>query len=147
MSILQQLIEDMKQAMKAQEKLKLSTIRLLISDLKKEKIDSGKDLTPDQEIKILMSAAKKRKEAIEAYQAGNRQDLVEKEQQELAIIHQYLPAQMSAQEIAKQIDEIIQSTGALSMKDLGKVMSEAMKALKGRADGKIVQQLVREKLA
>ena len=147
MSILQQLIEDMKQAMKAQEKLKLSTIRLLISDLKKEKIDSGKDLTPDQEIKILMSAAKKRKEAIEAYQAGNRQDLVEKEQQELAIIHQYLPAQMSAQEIAKQIDEIIQSTGALSMKDLGKVMSEAMKILKGRADGKIVQQLVREKLA
>ncbi len=147
MSILQQLTEDMKQAMKAQEKLKLSTIRLLISDLKKEKIDSGKDLTPDQEIKILMSAAKKRKEAIQAYEAGNRQDLLEKEQQELAIIHQYLPAQMPEGEIAEQIDEIIQSTGASGMKDLGKVMSEAMKVLKGRADGKIVQQLVREKLA
>ncbi len=147
MSILQQLTEDMKQAMKAQEKLKLSTIRMLISQLKNEKIDSGKDLTPDEEVQILMNAAKKRKEAIEAYQKGNRQDLLEKEQQELEIIRQYLPAQMSDEEIQNQIDDIIQSTGASSIKDLGKVMSEAMKALKGRADGKKVQQLVREKLA
>ncbi len=147
MSILQQLTEDMKQAMKAQEKLRLGTIRLLISELKKEKIDSGKDLTPDQEIKILLSAAKKRKEAIEAYQTGNRQDLVEREQQELAIIHQYLPAQMSEAEIAEQVEEIIKSTGASGLKDLGKVMSETMKVLKGKADGKIVQNLVKEKLA
>jgi uncharacterized protein YqeY len=147
MSILQQLTEDMKQAMKAQEKLKLSTIRMLISKLKNEKIDSGKDLTPDEEVQILMNAAKKRKEAIEAYQKGNRQDLLEKEQQELEIIRQYLPAQMSDAEIQNQIDDIIQSTGASSIKDLGKVMSEAMKALKGRADGKKVQRLVREKLA
>jgi uncharacterized protein YqeY len=147
MSILQQLTEDMKQAMKAQEKLKLSTIRMLISQLKNEKIDSGKDLAPDEEIQILMNAVKKRKEAMEAYQKGNRQDLVEKEQQELVIIQQYLPAQMSDEEIAKQIDDIIQSTGASSIRDLGKVMSEAMKALKGKADGKKVQQLVREKLA
>ena len=147
MSILQQLTEDMKQAMKAQEKLKLSTIRMLISQLKNEKIDSGKDLAPDEEIQILMNAVKKRKEAMEAYQKGNRQDLVEKEQQELEIIQQYLPAQMSDEEIAKQIDDIIQSTGASSIRDLGRVMSEAMKALKGKADGKKVQQLVREKLA
>ena len=136
MSILQRLTEDMKQAMKAQEKLKLSTIRMLISQLKNEKIDSGKDLAPDEEIQILMNAVKKRKEAMEAYQKGNRQDLVKKEQQELVIIQQYLPAQMSDEEIAKQIDDIIQSTGASSIRDLGKVMSEAMKALKGKADGK-----------
>jgi uncharacterized protein YqeY len=147
MSILQQLTEDMKQAMKAQEKLRLSTIRMLISQLKNEKIDSGKDLTPDEEIQVLMNAAKKRKEAMEAYQKGNRQDLFEKEQQELEIIHQYLPAQMSDEEIENQIDGIIQSIGASSIKDLGKVMSEAMKVLKGRADGKKVQQVVREKLA
>ena len=110
-------------------------------------IDSGKDLTPDDEIQILLNAAKKRKEAMEAYEKGNRQDLVEKEQQELEIIQQYLPAQMSDEEIAKQIDDIIQSTGASSIRDLGRVMSEAMKALKGKADGKKVQQLVREKLA
>jgi hypothetical protein len=147
MSILQQLTEDMKQAMKAREKLKLSTIRMLISQLKNERIDSGKDLTPDEEIQVLMNAAKKRKEAIEAYQAANRQDLLEKEQQELEIIRHYLPAQLSDEEIEQQINEIIQTSGASNIKDLGKVMSEAMKVLKGRADGKKVQQLVREKLA
>ncbi len=147
MSILQQLTEDMKQAMKAQDKLKLSTIRLLISQLKNAKIDLGKDLTPEQEISVLMNAAKKRKEAIEAYQTSNRQDLLEKEQQELVIIQQYLPEQMSDEELDRKITEIIVLTGASSLKDLGRVMSEAMKVLKGRADGKKVQQLVRTKLA
>lgn len=147
MSILQRLTEDMKQAMKAQDKLRLSTIRMLIAQLKNARIDSGEDLMPDEEIQVLMNATKKRKEAIEAYQAGNRQDLLEKEQQELEIIQQYLPAQMSDEEIDEKIDEIIESTGASSLKDLGKVMSEAMKVLKGRADGKKVQQLVKAKLA
>lgn len=147
MSMLQQLTEDMKHAMKAQEKLRLSTIRMLISQLKNERIDSGRDLTPDEEIQVLMNAVKKRKEAIEAYRSGNRHDLLVKEQQELEIIQQYLPAQMSDAEIEQQINEIIQSTDASSLKDLGRVMSEAMKILKGRADGKKVQQLVREKLA
>lgn len=147
MSILQQLTDDMKQAMKAQEKLRLSTIRLLLAQLKNAKIDSGKDLTPDEEIQILMNAAKKHQESIEAFQAGNRPDLVEKELQELAIIRHYLPAQMSDHEIEKQIVEIIRSTGASGIKDLGKVMSETMKVLKGKADGKKVQQLVRAKLA
>jgi len=147
MSILQQLIEDMKQAMKTQNKIGLSTIRMLIAQLKNARIDSGKDLTPDEELAVFMNAAKKRKEAIEAYQSGNRRDLLEKEQQELEIIQQYLPTQLSEEEIDKKIDEIIESTGASSIKDLGKVMSEAMKVLKGRADGKKVQQLVRTKLA
>ncbi|MDZ7333480.1 MAG: GatB/YqeY domain-containing protein, partial [candidate division KSB1 bacterium] len=93
------------------------------------------------------NAAKKRKEAIDAYQKANRSDLAEKEQQELAIIQQYLPAQLSDEQIAAKIDEIIAAVGATSLKDLGKVMAEAMKALKGKADGKKVQQLVREKLA
>lgn len=147
MSILNQLTEDMKQAMKAREKLKLGTIRMLISELKNARIDSGKDLTPDDELQILTNAAKKRKEAIEAYQAANRQDLYEKEQQELEIIQQYLPEQMSGEEIDKKLDEIIESTGASGLKDLGRVMSEAMKVFKGRADGKKIQQIVREKLA
>jgi len=147
MSLLQQLTEDMKQALKAQDKLKLSTIRLLISQLKNERIDSGGELTPDQELQVLMNAAKKRKEAIESYQQANRLDLAEKEQQELAIIQQYLPAQLSDEQLAAKIDEIIAAVGATSLKDLGKVMAEAMKQLKGKADGKKMQQLVREKLA
>lgn len=147
MSILQQLIEDMKQAMKAQDKMKLNTVRLLISQLKNVRIDSGKELTPEEEIAVLMNAAKKRKESIEAFKAGNRQDLIDKEQQELEIIQQYLPAQISDDEIQKTITEIIAATGASSLKDVGKVMSEAMKVLKGRADGKKVQEFVRSKLA
>ncbi|MDZ7335382.1 MAG: GatB/YqeY domain-containing protein [candidate division KSB1 bacterium] len=147
MSLLEQLTEDMKQALKAQDKLKLSTVRMLISQLKNERIDSGAELTGDQELQVLMNAAKKRKEAIDAYQKANRSDLAEKEQQELAIIQQYLPAQLSDEQIAAKIDEIIAAVGATSLKDLGKVMAEAMKALKGKADGKKVQQLVREKLA
>lgn len=147
MSILLQLTEDMKQALKANDKLKLSTIRLLISQLKNVRIDSGKDLSPEEEISVLMNAAKKRKEAIEAYQSGHRPDLMEKEQQELEIIQQYLPVPMSDAEIEKAITEIMASTGASSLKDLGRVMSEAMKVLQGRVDGRKVQQLVRSKLA
>jgi len=147
MSILNQLTEDMKQAMNAREKLKLGTIRMLIAQLKNARIDSGKDLTPDDELQILTNAAKKRKEAIEAFQAANRQDLYEKEQQELEIIQQYLPEQMSGEEVDEKLDEIIESTGASGLKDLGRVMSEAMKVFKGRADGKKIQQIVREKLA
>lgn len=147
MSLLLQLTDDMKQAMKAQDKLKLSTIRLLISQLKNARIDSADDLTPDQELQILMNAAKKRKEAIEAYRSGNRPELLEKEQHELEIIQQYLPAPMSDAEFEKELDKIITAIDASGMKDLGKVMSEVMKMFKGRVDGKKAQQLVRSKLA
>ncbi len=147
MTMLQKLTEDMKSALKAKDDLKLRTIRLLISELKKQKIDSGHELTEEQEIATLMSAAKKRKEAVEVYQSTDRTDLLEKEQQELEIINQYLPAQLSDQEIENEIDSIISSVGATSLKELGKVMGEAMKKLKGKADGKKVQQIVRNKLA
>ncbi|MDZ7264209.1 MAG: GatB/YqeY domain-containing protein [candidate division KSB1 bacterium] len=147
MSILQQITEDMKQAMKAQDKVRLSTLRLLLSQLKNAKIDSGKELTPDDEVAVLLNAAKKRKESIEAFEAGNRLDLAEREKQELAIIQQYLPAQLSDAEVEQKVAEVIASIGATSMKDMGRVMAEVMKALKGRADGKKVQEMVRSKLA
>jgi len=147
MDILQKLTEDLKLAMKAKDELRVGTLRLLISDLKKQKIDTGKELTEEQEIAVLLSAAKKRNEAIEIYQSTDRTDLLEKEQQELSIIQQYLPAQMSDQDIENEIDTIIKSLGASGIGDLGKVMGEAMKRLKGRADGKKVQNLVRTKLA
>ena len=115
--------------------------------MKNESINSGEPLTEEQEIGILMNASKKRKDAIEAYRIGNRQDLLEKEQQELEIIQQYLPKQLSDEEIEEKITEIIELTGASSLKDLGKVMSEAMKELKGKVDGKKVRQIARLKLA
>lgn len=147
MSILQQITEDMKQALKAQDKVRLNTLRLLLSQLKNARIDSGKELTPDDEIAVLLNAAKKRKESIDAFEAGHRLDLAERERQELAIIQQYLPTQLSDAEVDQKVVEVIATLGATSLKDMGRVMAEVMKSLKGRADGKKVQEMVRSKLA
>ena len=147
MSILSQLSNDVKTAMKAHDKMRVNTLRLLISQIKMAKIDSGEDLSADQELSILLTAAKRRKEAIQAYESGNRQDLREIESQELQIINEYLPKQVSDEEVEKEINEIIEATGASSMKDLGRVMADAMQRLKGKADGKKVQTIVRSKLA
>jgi len=147
MSILSQLSNDVKTAMKAHDRMRVNTLRLLISQIKMAKIDSGEDLSADQELSILLTAAKRRKEVIQAYESGNRQDLREIESQELQIINEYLPKQVSDEEVEKEINEIIEATGASSMKDLGKVMADAMQRLKGKADGKKVQTIVRSKLA
>ena len=147
MPILEKLNTELKSAMKAQNKVRVNALRLLISDIKKEKIDKGGELSSEQELKVLLTAAKRRKEAIEAYQKGNRQDLVEIERQELAIIEEYLPQQKTDQEIEMEVKKIIEETGASSLKDIGRVMAEAMQRLNGKADGKKVQAMVREKLA
>lgn len=146
MDIQTQLVEDMKAAMKAGEKVRLSTIRMLRAQLKDASIAKGDALTSEEVNAVLTSAAKKRKEAIIAFTDGARSDLVEKEEQELEIITAYLPEQLSEQEIEKKIAEIIKKTGTVGLKDLGKVMREAMQEFKGRADGKVVQELVRNKL-
>lgn len=146
MNIQIQLVEDMKAAMRAGDKVRLSTIRLLRAQLKDAGIAKGEDLTAEDEISVLTSAAKKRKEAIKAYADGSRDDLADKERQELDIITSYLPEQLSEVEIEKRVAVIIEKTGAVSLKDLGTVMREAMQEFKGRADGKLVQELVRKKL-
>ena len=147
MSLLDKITDDMKTAMKNKDKFKVTTLRLLMSQVKYRRIDAKENLTPEQEIAVLTNAAKKRKEAIEIYQKSNRADLLEKEQKELAIISEYLPEQMSEQEIEKLVSETIECVAAVGLKDMGRVMSEVMKVLKGRADGKQVQQFVRQKLA
>ncbi len=95
---------------------------------------------------MLLTAAKRRKDAMQAYEAANREDLLEIERQELEIINEYLPKQMDDKDIEKEIEKIIKTTGATSMKDFGKVMAEAMQRLKEKADGKKVQTIVRSKL-
>lgn len=127
MSILSQLSNDLKTAMKAHDKMRVNTLRLLISQIKTTKIDTGEDLTTEQELTVLLTAAKRRKEAIQAYESGNRLDLLEIESQKLKIISEYLPKQLSDAEVEKEINEIIKATGASSMKDLGRVMAEASK--------------------
>lgn len=146
MSIQERLVEDLKLAMKSGDRLKTETIRLLRANLKDAEIAQMRKLSDEDAIKVLMSAAKKRKEAIEAYRAGGREDMAAKESQELQVISAYLPQQMTPTEIEAVIKLIITNTGAAGMKDLGKVMSEAMKELRGKADGNLVQQIVRNLL-
>jgi len=137
----------MKIAMKSGERLKLETLRTLRAHLVElTKRGSGKPVTPDDEIAAVMGEMKKRKEAIELYEKGGRLDLAEQETRELAILKAYLPAQMTAEEAAARVEQVIAETGSSSPRDLGKVMGILMKELKGRVDGKALQDIVRTKL-
>lgn len=147
MEIQNRLSEDLKTAMKAKEKIKVDTIRMVRAQLKDFQIAKGDELNEEDEISVLINAAKKRKEALELYEKSDRQDLIEQEKQELEIISAYLPAQLSKEEVEKVVLKVIEEVGASSPQDLGKVMGATMKDLKGKADGRMVQEIVREKLS
>lgn len=151
MSLKEKIGEDIKTAMKAKDKVRLQTVRGIkkaILDKEVEIRPKGQDsLTEVQEIELLSQQAKQRRDSIEQFTNAGRDDLAAKESQELAIIETYLPEQLSDSEIEAIIDDLIASSGATSLKDLGKVMGPAMKQLKGKADGKKIQELVKNKLA
>ncbi|HOY44414.1 MAG TPA: GatB/YqeY domain-containing protein [bacterium] len=147
MSLLDRLTEDMKSAMKAGAAVRLGTIRLLRGQIKDAAIDKRAELTDDEMLGVLANAAKKRREAIEAYRNAGRVDLAEKEEAELAVIQGYLPAALDAAEIETIIDRAIAEAGAQTIRDLGKVMPLVMNETKGRADGKMVSEMVRRKLS
>jgi uncharacterized protein YqeY len=148
MSALEQKIkEDLVNAMKAGRKEEVSTLRTVLAQTKNERISLRRELEDEDITKVLMNAVKKRKDSIEMFKQGNRQDLVDKEEKEVSYIERYLPEQISDEEIAKVVDKIIAETGALSMKEIGKVMGPIMAQLKGKADGKKVQSIVRDRLS
>lgn len=151
MSLKDRISEDIKAAMKAKDKVRLETVRSIKKVLLEEESTArgkGRDtLTEEEELAVLTRLSKQRKDAIAQYNDANREDLAEKEAAELAIIEEYLPAQLSDEEIEAVIDDLIAKTGAASAKDMGKVMGPAMKELKGRADGAKVQSVVKAKLA
>lgn len=146
MSLFEQLTEDMKNAMKSGDKERLSTIRLLRGSIKSEAIDKREDLTEGEEIAVLSSAAKRRKESIQAYKDGGRDDLVQKEERELLVIQSYLPKPLTPVEVEKIVDAAIEQTGAKTIHDLGKVMPVVMQQVMGRADGKTINTIVRNRL-
>ena len=147
MSLNEQINTDLKAAMKSGDKIRLDTLRLLRAALiELAKRGTGGGITPEDELSVLMAAMKKRKEAIEVYEKAGRLELAQQERSELAIISAYLPKQLTADEAAAIIQRIITETGASSAKDFGKVMPLAMKELKGKFDGKAVQELVKAKL-
>lgn len=145
MSLLQKLTEDMKTAMRAKEKERLTTVRGLIAEIKRMELDGNKTLTEDEEIAFLTTQAKRRREAIEAFQ-DERPELAQKEQDELDLITTYLPQQLSPEEATDVLKKIISDVGATSKKDLGKVMGKAMQELKGRFPGNEVRNLVAQLL-
>jgi uncharacterized protein YqeY len=149
MSLKDQIGEDIKAAMKAKDKIRLETVRSIKKVLldKEVSLRPQDSLTAEQEIELLSQQAKQRKDSIEQYQNAGRLDLAEKEAQELAIIQTYLPKQISDQELEVIISEIITTLGASSVKDLGKVIGSAIKQLKGQADGKKIEQIVKAKLS
>ncbi len=147
MTLNEQINNDLKAAMKSGDKTRLNTLRLLRAHfIELSKRGDGQSITPDEELSVLTAAIKKRKEAIEIYEKGGRLDLMQQERLELDIISSYLPKQLSPEEAAQAIDRIIRETGAATPKDFGKVMPLAMKELKGKIEGKLVQEMVKSKL-
>ncbi len=145
--LLEKLQEEMKKALKSGDKDRLSVIRMLISEIKKVQIDQKKELSDEEIIKILSKYAKQRKESIQQYKKAGREDLVEKEQKELQIVQEFLPAPLSEEEIEKLVEEAIKETGASSMKDMGKVIKAVMERAGGRAEGSTVSKIVKSKLS
>jgi len=146
MNLKEKITEDMKVAMKGGDKLRLSLIRMLKSEIRYKEIEKGEELTDDGVIAVLSSALKKRKEAIEEFKKGGREDLVAQEETELKIILSYLPEQLTEEDILKLVDESIEEAEAQTSKDVGKVMKVIMPKVKGRADGRKVNQMVLSRL-
>ena len=146
-TLLNRLQTEMKIALKSKDTDRLSVVRMLISEIKKEQIDKKRELSDSEVLTVIQRYAKQRRDAIEQYKKANRQDLVEKEQKELNIVLEFLPKQLTEEEIVKIVDKTIEEVGAASIKDMGKVMKSVMEKVKGRADGSLVSKIVRKKLS
>ncbi len=146
MDLLQKLVEDQKEAMKAKDKLKLSVIRCLRSELKYEEIEAKGQLKEDDVTAVLQREIKKRKEVLADYEKADRPSLLQELRQEIDILSSYLPPQLSEEEITAIAREVIAEQGAASAKDTGRVMKALMPGVKGKADGSLVKRIVQELL-
>ena len=149
MSLQAQVMEQLKEAMKAKDSVALESLRAIKSALLLAQTESGakKELTKDEEIKLLQKLVKQRRDSAVLYNEQGRADLAEPELQQLAVIEKFLPEQLSDEELRKIVSEIIEKTGASSMKDMGNVMGQATKELAGKADGKAISTIVKELLS
>ncbi len=147
MALMEKIMQDMKEAMKSKEKEKLSTIRMLVSEIKKRQIDSGKEFDDNDILGVIKSMVKSREDSIKAYREGGREDLAEKEEREVEVLKAYLPKQLSEEEVEKIVEEAIKESGAQTVRDMGKVMKIVMGKYGSQVDGKIVNKIVKEKLS
>lgn len=144
MTLFEQIQSDMYAAMKGGDKSKANTLRITLAKLKDKKIEKRDDLTEQEEIKVIQTLVKQRKESVELYEKGGRSELATAEKAEMEILNGYLPQMMSADDIKAIVQSVADEVGATSMADMGKVMPEVMKRGKGLIDGKSAQQFVRE---
>jgi uncharacterized protein YqeY len=151
-SLLEQITEDLKSAMRAKDKVRLRTLRSLRAAITNKEIDKrqegeGGELDEQEQMALVRKQVKQRKDSIEQYERAGRDDLVEKEQAEIEVLEYYLPQPLTDEELEEKISAIIDDVGAETMADMGPVMGRAMSELRGRADGSRVQQIVREMLS
>lgn len=144
--LLDTLNSDLVAAMKSKDKEKLAVLRMLKTALTNERIKLGHDLTSADEINVLSSQVKQRREAVTEFRQARRDDLADQNEAEIKVIETYLPKQLSADEINALVDEVIKNVGATSKADFGKVMKTLMPQVKGKADGSLVKQVVQSKL-
>ena len=147
MSLKERLMADLKQAMRDRDAVRRASIRMVRAAVKNAEIDWQREATDDEVVALIAQEVKRRKEAIEMFRQGRRDDLVAEEQAEMAVLCSYLPEQMSPDEIEETVRQIIADLGATNMKQLGTVMRQAMSQLKGKADGRLVNQIAREILS
>lgn len=147
MTLNEQLNDAMKQAMKARDDLRLSAVRMIRSQVKNREIELKHELDDHGVIEVISTLVKQRRESIRLYQEGNRPDLVEKEEAELAVLLGFLPSQLSSAEISELVARVIRETAAQGIKDMGRVMKALTPLTTGRADGKTVSDIVRQQLS
>ena len=147
MSIIDEIQHDLHEAMKKKEKEKTNTLRNIIGKLKYKTIEKGEEITEQEEIKVIQSLAKQRKDSIEMYKKSERSDLVETESTELSIINEYLPQALSEEEVKSLVKDSVEESGVQSIADLGKIMPIIMKKGAGRVNGKLAQKILREILS
>ena len=147
MGLEERLVEEMKTAMKSSDKLRLSTIRMIRSTIKNKEIELRKPLDDEIIQRVIQGMVRKGEESLEQFKLGGRMDLVEKESKEIEVLKSFLPQSLTQEEVIKIIDQTIEETQVTSLKDLGKVMKSVMSKLQGKADGKLINQLVKERLS
>ena len=147
MTLVARMEDDLKQATLARDAERRNALRLIISSLRSAEKELQRPLSEEEELQVLQRERKRRVEAAEAFRSGGREDRAEAEETELAVLEEFMPAPLSEEEIEDIVDDVIAEVGATSMADLGRVMADVMPQIAGRADGSVVSQFVREKLA
>ena len=147
MTLITRIDDELKEAMRARDAERRDALRLILSSLKSAEKELQRPLSDDEELQVLQRERKRRIEAAEAFRSGGREAQAESEERELAVLQEFMPEPLSEDELEEIVDDAIAETGATSMRDFGRVMADVMPQVSGRADGSVVSQLVREKLA